>query len=186
MRSAWLLAIALTWPSPTALSLHIRVFSGSEEVSTETRVTVFKAGERQSPVAESRPGMPLEASVAAGSYDAQAIHERDGRVVAIKWAERLLVMPYPDEDGRHLEVINLQNGFGALEVRGREPGTPDVAIFATGSRQQEAARLASGPDYALFVVPAGRYDLRVRRDGQTMWHPDIEVPLDRTRFWLMP
>jgi len=106
--------------------------------------------------------------------------------VAIKWAERLLVMPYPDEAGRHLEVINLQNGFGALEVRGREPGTPDVAIFATGSRQQEAARLSSGPDYALFIVPAGRYDLRVRGDGEAKWHPDIEVPLDRTRFWLIP
>jgi hypothetical protein len=186
MRSVWLLAVALTLASPATLSLRIRVFSGSEDVSDETRVTVFKAGERQSAVAESRPGMALDASVEPGSYDAQAIRERDGRVVAIKWAERLLVMPYPDEAGRHLEVINLQNGFGALEVRGREPGTPDVAIFATGSRQQEAARLASGPDYALFVVPAGRYDLRVRHDGQTTWHPDIEVPLDRTRFWVMP
>ncbi|PYR94031.1 MAG: hypothetical protein DMF84_07360 [Acidobacteria bacterium] len=186
MRSAWLVALALTTPSSAMLSLHIRVFSGSEEVSTDTRVTVFKAGERQSPVAESRPGTTLDASVAPGSYDAQAIRERDGRVVAIKWVERLLVMGYPDEAGRHLEVINLQNGFGALEVRAQEPGTPDVAIFATGSRQQEAARFATGPDYALFVVPAGRYDLRVRRDGQTTWHPDIEVPLDRTRFWLMP
>ena len=98
--------------------MHIRVFSGSDDVSAETRVTVFRAGERQSPVAESRPGMALDADVAAGSYDAQAIRERDGRVVAIKWVERLLVMPYPDEGGRHLEVINLQNGFGALEVRG--------------------------------------------------------------------
>jgi hypothetical protein len=186
MGSVWLLAVALTLASPATLSLRIRVFSGSEDVSGETRVTVFKAGERQSAVAESRPGMALDASVEPGSYDAQAIRERDGRVVAIKWAERLLVMPYPDEAGRHLEVINLQNGFGALEVRGREPGTPDVAIFTTGSRQQEAARLASGPDYALFVVPTGRYDLRVRHDGQTTWHPDIEVPLDRTRFWLMP
>jgi hypothetical protein len=186
MRSAWLLAVTLTMPSPATLSLHIRVFSGSEDVSGETRVTVFRAGERQSPVAESRPGMALDASVVPGSYDAQAIRERDGRVVAIKWAERLLVMPYPDEAGRHLEVINLQSGFGALEVRGREPGTPDVAIFATGSRQQEAARLASGPDYALFVVPVGRYDLRVRHYGQTTWHPDIEVPLDRTRFLVLP
>jgi hypothetical protein len=186
MRSAWLLAIALTMPQPATVSLRIRVFSGSEDVSGETRVTVFKAGDRQSHVAESRPGMALDASVAPGTYDAQAIRERDGRVVAIKWAERLLVMPYPDEAGRHLEVINLQNGFGALEVRGREPGTPDVAIYATGSRQQEAARLSGGPDYALFVVPAGRYDLRVRRDGQTTWHSNIEVPLDRTRFWLLP
>jgi hypothetical protein len=186
MRSAWLLAVALTMPAPAPLSLHIRVFNGSDDVSAETRVTVFRAGERQSPVAESRPGLPLETTVAPGSYDAQAIRERDGRVVGIKWVERLLVMPYPDEGGRHLEVINLQNGFGALEVRAREPGAPDVAIFATGSRQQEAAKLASGADYALFVVPAGRYDLRVRRDGQTTWHPDIEVPLDRTRFWPMP
>jgi len=185
MRSAWVLAVALTLPAP-AVSLRIRVFSGSEDVSGETRVTVFKAGERHSPVAESRPGSGLDASVAPGSYDAQAIRQREGRVVAIKWAERLLVMPYPDEAGRHLEVINFENGFGALEVRGRGPGTPDVAIFATGSRQQEAARLSGGPDYAVFVVPAGRYDLRVTRDDHTTWHPDIEVPLDRTRFWLIP
>jgi hypothetical protein len=186
MQTAWLVAIALTLPPPATLSLYIRVFSGPDDVSGETRITVFKAGDRQSPVAESHPGMALDATVAPGSYDAQAIRERDGRVVAIKWVERLLVMPYPDEAGRHLEVINLQNGFGALEVRGREPGTPDVAIFATGSRQQEAARITSGPDYALFVVLAGRYDLRVRQDGQTTWHTDVEVPLDRTRFWLMP
>ena len=186
MRSAWLLAIALTMQSPAPLSLRIRVFSGSDEVTAETRVAVFKAGDRQSRVAESRAGLALDASVAPGSYDAQAIREREGRVVAIKWAERLLVMPYPDEAGRHLEVINLQNGYGALEVRGREPGPLDVAIFASGSRQQEAARPASGPDYVLFVVPAGRYDLRVRSDGQTTWYPDIEVPLDRTRFWPMP
>ena len=186
MRSAWLLAIALTTQAPAPLALRIRVFNGLDEVTADTRVTVFKAGDRQAPVSESRPGLPVDAPVAPGSYDAQAIQERDGRVVGIKWAERLLVMPYPDEAGRHLEVINMKNGFGALEVRSREPGAPEVAIFSAGSRQQEAARPLGGPDYALFVVPAGRYDLRVSRHGQTTWHPDIEVPVDRTRFWLVP
>src|SRR5207237_7990287 len=100
MRSAWLVALALTTPSSAMLSLHIRVFSGSEEVSTDTRVTVFKAGERQSPVAESRPGTPLDASVAPGSYDAQAIRERHGRAVASQWVARRPGAGEADEPGR--------------------------------------------------------------------------------------
>jgi hypothetical protein len=186
MRFAWLLAVAWSMQAAAPIALHVRVFSGLAEVTAETRVAVFKAGDRQEPVAQSRPGQPLDAPVPPGSYDAQAIQERDGRVIAIKWAERLLVMPYPDETGRHLEVINMKNGFGALEVRNREAGVPDVALFGAGSRQQVAARRTDGPDYALFVVAAGRYDLRITREGQTTWHPEIEVPLDRTRFWILP
>lgn len=168
------------------LMLRIRVFNGPDEVTSEVRVNVFKAGERQTPIAEARARAVIETSVAPGMYDAQIIRERDGRVVNIRWAERLILMPYPDEGGVHLEVINFQNGFGALEVRGADGGVPDVAIFAAGARQQEAARPLTGPNYALFVVPARTYDLRVRRDGETVWHPDVEVPLDRTRLWIAP
>ena len=88
-------------------------------------------------------------------YDAQIIREREGRVLNIRWAERLIVMPYPDEAGRHLEVINFQNGFGALEVRGHDPGDPEVAIFSAGSHDQEAAKRVGGTGYALFVVRRG-------------------------------
>jgi hypothetical protein len=45
-----------------------------------------------------------------------------------------------------------------------------------------------GEDYRLFVLKAGRYDIRVRRAGsandpqETHWYLDIEVPADRTRL----
>jgi len=186
MRLALALIVALTVQAPAPLTLRIRVFNGPDEVTSETRVNVFKAGERQNALAEVRGRATIETSVPAGIYDVQAIRERDERVVSIRWAERLIVMPYPDENGVHLEVVNFQNGFGALEVRSHDPGIPDVAIFTGGTRQQEAGRRMDGTNYALFVVPAGRYDLRVRRQGQTTWHPDIEVPADRTRLWIVP
>ena len=37
-------------------------------------------------------------------------------------------MPYPDEDGHHLEVINFQNGYGALEVRGATGRGPEADV----------------------------------------------------------
>ena len=186
MRSCAAVVLALALQAAAPLTLRVRVFDGSDEVTADSRVKIFKGGERQTPVAEARGRDTIETPVAAGIYDAQVIRERDGRVVNIRWAERLIVMPYPDEAGVHLEVINFQSGFGALEVRSHDPGVPDVAIFTSGTRQQEAGRRLSGTNYALFVVAAGRYDLRLRRDGQTTWHPGIEVPTDRTRLWIAP
>lgn len=185
MRHVFILALALSIQA-APITLRIRVFDGATEVTAETRIKVFKAGERQTPVAEGRGSATMEVAVPQGIYDVQVFHERDGRVVSIRWAERLIVMPYPDEAGKHLEVINFQTGYGALEVRTHEETIPDVAIFTAGSRQQEAGRRITGNGYALFVVPAGRYDLRVRAGGEPMWHPDIEVPLDRTRLWIAP
>ena len=186
MRAALLLAAALGLQAPAPITLTVRVFDGGDEVTRETRIVLFRAGERQGPVAEVHGGGPLVASVPAGFYDAQAIREQGGRVVAIRWAERLVVMAYPDEAGRHLEVVNLQNGYGALDVRGREGESVDVALFAAGDRQHEAARRVEAGGDALFVVQAGRYDVRMRRDSATTWHPDVEVPVDRTRFWIAP
>jgi hypothetical protein len=186
MRLALAFALALLVQAPAALTLRIRVFDGPAEVTAETRINVFKAGERQTPVAEGRGSAIMEVAVPQGIYDVQVFHEREGRVVSIRWAERLIVMPYPDEAGKHLEVINFRTGYGALEVRPREGAVPDVAIFPAGNRQQEAARRLTGDGYALFVVPAGRYDLRVGSGGELVWHPDVEVPLDRTRLWIAP
>jgi hypothetical protein len=187
MRLAFAFAVMFGLQQSTApLTLRIRVFNGGEDVTNETQIKVFKAGEHQTPVAEARGRATVETSVEPGIYDAQVIREREGRALNIRWAERLIVMPYPDEGGRHLEVINFQTGYGALEIRSKDAGAPDVAIFAAGSRQQEAAKRFNGPNYTLFVVPAGRYDLRLTREGQTTWHPDIEVPVDRTRLWVAP
>jgi hypothetical protein len=132
-------------------------------------------------IAGGQAGVELE--VPEGIYDVQAIEERDGSVVNIQWANRLVVMPYPDEGGRHLEVLNFQAGFGALQVRGTPGGTPEVAL-QTGSK--EAARAIQGQGYILFVVPAGTYDVLVRRGERSVRHSGIEVPRDRTRLWVVP
>lgn len=168
--------------------LEVRVFHGLEEVTGETRVTVQHAGERAQPLAllELRDGAK-SVTLAPGIYDVQTIREREGRVVSIRWAERLVVMPYPDEAGRHLEVINFTNGYGALQVRARDAGLlRDLAIYPAGNRSKPAATLSPGSGYVLFVVPAGKYDLAARAGGQIVWHENIEVPLDRTRLWILP
>ncbi len=179
------LAIASMQPAPAAsLALELRVFDGPDEVTRESRVAVYRAGDRADPLGRAGASSgTVTFHVPAGFYDVQAIREHDGRVVAIRWAERLVVMAYPDEGGRHLEVINLRSGFGALQVRGRAGGAvPEVALYAAGVRDKQAAPALAGDGYGLFVVPAGSYDLRVRGERQS-WHTQIDVPADRTRLW---
>jgi hypothetical protein len=166
------------------LTLEIRVFQASDDVTAQTRVTIHRAGERGQPIAQIGPGESrITARVAAGIYDAQAVREREGRVMNIRWAERLVVMPYPDENGQHLEVINLTTGYGALQIR--PPAEALVALFGAGERGQGASAF-QGPGYALFVVPAGQYDIQLRDRGRVSWHNGIDVPLDRTRLWIVP
>jgi hypothetical protein len=179
-------------PGPTTILLEIRVFDGTEDVTATTRVAVFRAGEREAPLArlELRDGRKT-LEVPEGFYDVQAVRGRDGRVVTIRWAERLVVMRYPDERGHHLQVINLRPGFGALQIRAREgEAPPDVRLFPEGRRgsgdDKEGQRPVVTAGYALFVVPAGRYDLRVGPDERPAWHAGLDVPLDRTRLWIMP
>lgn len=192
MRGALLLAIALFGGQATPpLTLELRVFLAADEVTRETRVTVHRAGDRSVAVgqAQRHDGRHVFA-VPAGIYDAQLVREKDGRVVNIRWAERLIVMPYPDEGGRHLEVVNFANGHGALQVRAA-PGDPPpgVLLFAGGDRTRPAAQGVpprGDDEYVLFVVPAGRYDVQVKTGGRAAWHADVEVPLDRTRLWVVP
>lgn len=186
MRAAIALAAALTMQPAAPVRLHIRVFNGSEEVTADTRVTLYKAGEHDSPVSASAVKAALDAAVPPGIYDAQAILEKDSRVVNIRWAERLVVMPYPDEAGHHLEVINFQTEFGALEVKGAGGGGPQATLYAAGARDREAAIPVRGDGYVLFVAPAGAYDVRVDDNGRVSWHTGIDVPRDRTRFWIAP
>jgi hypothetical protein len=191
MRSVLLATSLLLGQKATApLALEIRVFTGAEEVTSETRVSIHRAGERAGPIAQAqaRNGQHVFA-VPAGIYDVQVVRERDGRVVSIRWAERLVVMLYPDEGGRHLEVVNFTNGYGALQVRSaRAGGVPDLAVYAAGERSRPVATAIVGENgqYALFVLPSGRYDVQVRGAERPTWHADIEVPLDRTRLWLLP
>jgi hypothetical protein len=169
------------------LALEIRVFQESQEVTSESRITVHEAGKRDTPVAQSVSKSTPVMKVPPALYDAQVVRERDGRVVSIRWAERLVVMPYPDEAGHHLEVINFANGYGALQVRApRSPSLPELRLFAPGDRTRPVTPPLTGPGYVLFVVRAGRYDIQVRHGSVVAWHTNIEVPLDRTRLWLVP
>jgi hypothetical protein len=172
--------------TPTPITLEVRVFNGTEEVTSQTRLTVHRAGERT----ESIPHTPsgdgrVQLKVPPGIYDVQAIHEREGRVLNIRWANRRVVMPYPDEEGHHLEVINFKNGHGALQVRAPGGAPVGVALFETGQRQKPAGVAVAGGNYSLFVVPAGVYDLQVRSGTKLSWHNGIEVPLDGTRLLIV-
>jgi hypothetical protein len=187
LRMLPLLGALVQAPTPS-LTLEIRVFQGTEEVTGQTRVTIHRAGDRSAAVAQAHgPQGPYAFIVPQGIYDAQIVREKEGRVLNIRWAERLIVMPYPDEGGRHLEVVNFTNGYGALQVRtSRASGLPDVGLFPVGERAREAAKHPRrGDGYLLFVVPAGRYDLQVKDVPQPAWHADLEVPLDRTRLWVI-
>ena len=177
--TAWLVA-------QSTLTLELRIFDGAEEVTSQTRVKLHRAGDRANVVAQTNPGQArIELAVGEGIYDAQTIRERGDEVVSIRWAERLVVMPYPDEGGHHLEVVNFKNGYGALQVRVREGVRPDVALYPAGSRSKEVAPPILGRTYILFVVPPGKYDLFVK-GSRSSWHPGVEVPQDRTRLWLVP
>jgi hypothetical protein len=166
-----------------ALTLEIRAFNGADDVTGQTRLTVHRAGERKEALPHTRSGDGRVAlQVPAGIYDVQAIHERDGRVVNIRWANRLVVMPYPDETGHHLEVINFRNGFGALQVRGAKGVAFDASLYFAGKHDKPATSPITTAGYTLFIVPAGSYDLQVRVRGKAAWHANLEVPLDRTRL----
>lgn len=169
------------------LVLELRIFNGPAEVTEHTRVTVHRAGDRARPLVQASGAQgPIELRVPEGIYDVQAIEEREGQVVSIQWAHRLVVMPYPDEKGRHLEVLNFKSGFGALQVRVRDGELPEVNLHSGASRDRIAGIPLKGPGYTLFVVPAGVYDLTIKRADRTTRHTDVEVPRDRTRLWLVP
>lgn len=168
-----------------AVVTDFRAFDGAEEVTAATRFRVLPAGRRGAEPIETRGTVSLTPSV----YDVQAMRTSDDGLVAIKPVERLVVMHYPDEGGRHLEVINFQSGYGALQLRVGSGGIKgyEVDLFRAGERTTAVARAIPGPDYLLFVVPAGHYDVRLRHAAgggatDTHWILRIEVPADRTRL----
>lgn len=192
MRGLLLVMIALVtgYPARQQLKLEIRTYRGTEDVSAATRVIVHRAGQRENPVGQISQGTRKTIAVSPGVYDAQAIHEKDGKVLNIRWAERFVVMPYPDEGGHHLEVVNFMNGFGALQIRwggSNAPGSDtDVALFTPDEHSQPVAVPMTPGPYALFVVRAGQYDVLVGRGKTATWYHGIDVPLDRTRLWIVP
>jgi hypothetical protein len=186
------LATALAVQDPSAgqeppLTLELRAFVGTEEVTAQTRATIHRAGDRGEPLSQAMPANGrIEQRLPAGIYDVQAMHVRESRVLNIRWANRLVLMAYPDEAGQHLEVINFKNGFGALQIRAPAGDRPDAALYEAGKRDKPAAAPLHSLSYVLFIVPAGSYDLLLRASGKTTWHANVEIPLDRTRLWVTP
>lgn len=188
---AWvLLALALLTfqPAQQSITLEVRTFDGTADVSDTTRVVVHRAAQRDQPVGQINPGKRPTITVPPGIYDAQAMREQAGGLANIRWAERLIVMPYPDENGYHLEVINFQAGYGALEVRGSTGRGPEaeVALYTAADHERPAAMPMTSSAYALFVARTGEYDLLVRRGGLSAWHPGIDIPSGRTRLFIVP
>jgi hypothetical protein len=182
-------------PAPADLPtirLEVRVFDGGDDVTHETKVKLYQKGQRSSDIPmtpAAGTGQPVTAMVPVGFYDAQAIRERArGEAPNIHWALQWLVQRYPDEYGRHLEVINFKSGYGALQIR---PAPSEAAAakgwsgvaYAAGDATKEIAKSTASGDDLLFALPSGRYDIKVTlADKSTQWVRDVDVPADRTRL----
>jgi len=175
--------------SADTVLLQLRVFDGMDDVTRETRIFLYPRGRRtgEIPVTLS-PDAAYEAQVPPGFYDVQAIHERRGQVAGIRWVEQVLVQRYPDEYGRHLQVLNLNGAYGALQIRPApsEEATArgwSAVAHQPGDTTREVTKARQIGSDLLVVVPAGRYDIRVNlNDRTTSWIRDVEIPIDRTRL----
>jgi hypothetical protein len=164
------------------IQCELRVFDGSDEVTRETRVRVYPSGRKEN-------GVPTDAAgrvqLLPGLYDVQMIRQRDGQVTGTRWIEHLLIMRYPDEEGHHLEVANFKPQYGALELKTGGQADYDADAFAAGDHSRPTATGKRGAGYVLLVVPAGRYDVRVKAassNAPETWLTDIDIPADRTRL----
>ena len=179
-------------PGGPTVRLQVRVFDGVTEVTRETRVRLYPAGRRGTPIKLTLGSdRAYEADVAVGLYDVQAVRMRAGSVAGVRWVEHMLVQKYPDEYGRHLQVINLRDGFGALQIRPDSPASAPAGWSAVatppGVPATEVGRArALGPDL-LLVVPAGTYDVKVVfPSAQPAWLTAIDIPDARTRLKTWP
>ncbi len=170
------------------------MFNGPDEVTPEAKLQLFPRGERTKPIPIAiGADKAFEARVAPGFYDVQAVREQEGgRIGGIRWIEQLLVQRYPDEYGRHLQVLNFRPDFGALQLRlSPESGAAargwSGALFAPGDEAREVARARPVGDDLLVVVAAGRYDVRISLPDKTVhWLRDVEIPADATRLKTWP
>ncbi len=173
-------------PAGPPVRVEFRVFDGTAEITAQARVRVRRSGTTETGMVVD--GGDLSVDLAPGIYDAEAVRQRGDDTVDICWAEHLVVMAYPDEGGRHLEVINFAKEFGALELRWPDNQAPDpagtaVAIFKTGDAHAMPSRVLRGLGYLLVVVPGDTYDVRVIRPGQgPVTFSRIEVPAGSTRM----
>jgi hypothetical protein len=169
------------------LRLDIRVFDATNEVTADTIVSLYDAGTRANarrvPLA---PNGERQLPLPAGQYDLQLLHQDDGRVLRVRWTSLRLLAPYPGEHGQHLEVFNMQPGFGALQVR-RAAGAAEqgsvswAATLRPAGGGEPIGSPIRGDGYVVFVAPPGRYDVEIRtREGQTRWIRNAEIREDLT------
>jgi hypothetical protein len=173
-------------PAGPPVRVEFRVFDGTTEITAQVRVRVRRSGTTETGTVVE--GGDRSINLAPGIYDAEAVRQRGVDTVDIRWAEHLVVMAYPDEGGRHLEVINFAKDFGALELRWPDNQAPDpagtgIAIFKAGDAHAVPSRVLRGPGYLLLVVPGDTYDVRIVRPGQgPVTFSRIEVPAGSTRM----
>ena len=177
--------------SSAPVELLVRVFDGLEEITAHCRIAVYPADTRGVPlVPDLRPGTGHHVEVEPGLYDLQIIWRGPDDTVAIEWAEHLSVLRYPDEGGRHVEIVNLQPVFGALLVQPPVVWLETdrdwrVSAFLHGGVGRAGFEPADGTGHRLFILPAGRYDLVAGLGSTEVTVTDIEVPARRTRLTLL-
>lgn len=173
----------------TKVKLQLRIFEGAEDITREARVQLYPRGQRTNEIATALGAdQAYETDVEPGFYDVQVIKEQRGQVLGIRWVEQILVQRYPDEYGRHLQVLNLNPEFGALQIR---PAPAEVAAsrgwsavaVVPGDAARELSRARPIGDDLLIVMPAGKYDIKVSLgDRSTSWLREVDIPGDRTRL----
>ena len=178
--------------SSAPVELRVRVFDGLEEITAHCRLAVYPADTREAPlVPDLHPATGYHLEVEPGLYDLQISRRGPDDTIAVEWADHLSVLRYPDEDGRHIEILNIQPAFGALLVR--PPATwhdtdPDwrVSAFLHGGVGRAGFEpIDHGTDHRLFILPAGRYDLIASLGSTELSVTDVEVPAQRTRLTLL-
>jgi len=192
-----LLAVALGSAPDSARVRHeeapvhveFRLFDGATEITSAATVRVTHSGvDERGTLLE---GRELTVDLLPGIYDAEAMCQKPGATRAIRVADHRVVMAYPDEGGRHVEVINFASGFGALELRWADAPPADAAATAItisriGGPHAIAVRPARGSGYLLLVVPADTYDVRVTRPGHDpIILSGVQIPPDSTRLKLL-
>lgn len=207
--AALVTAVLAAWPAggPSGAQTSepvraaFRVFDGVEEVTADTRVRVRVSGSGDEEGGVVLNGPALSTDLPPGIYDAQAIRHRSGRVLSVRWAERLVIVRYPDEGPEHLEVINFEPNFGALQLRlpqgvkadpsmatirgADEDGDEDTDEAAAGTAGNGRSRVHAGGGYLLVVAPAGTYSISLALPAGPVTLPAVEIPGDRTRMHLV-
>jgi hypothetical protein len=180
----WLAMITVGVQTAPPLSLDIRVFNGAADVTRETTVTVFDTGTRTNgrPVPY-LPSGERQLPLPPGQYDLQLVRHQDGKVSGIAWSTLRLLVAYPGEAGRHLEVVNFAKDWGALQVRPERQSQSAAGTWSSRLLRKdgsEVARGVSGSGYQVLVAPAGAYDMVVEAPGLSPHRQAVEVKANLT------